>query len=203
MSRRLFTTIVAAVSALGLAACTSSTGTHTQSVPPSASSTPTKPSPPTPPSSSSTVSPQGEAATAAYVEFAKASRLAEEAPGDQKRFTAVKAHAVDPALGNEGVTLFNYQRAGIAFKGQPPAPRVKVKLLGPDTKPYPTATLVDCPTVSSTWMAYDTKTHQVVPIKFPGETAKPPHPTTANLIYYAGRWAVQKITTDVRQTCAP
>ncbi len=207
MSRRLPAATGIVCSMLVLAAC-SSTGTHTQSPPPtssppSSSSTLPQSSSPAPTSGSPSIAPQEKAAMTAYIAFAKASRSAEEQPSDKSRFNSVRAHAVDPALANEGETLFNYQRANIAFKGQPPSPRVSVMVLAPAAKPYPTATVIDCPTISSRWKAYDTKTHNVVPIKYPGETAKPPHPTTANLIYYGGRWAVQKITTDVRQTCAP
>ncbi len=209
MSRRVVGAVIAVASAaIALTACSGSTGTHTHSGPPSSSSASTSASPtpaPSSPEPSSTVTtpaPEGTAAVAAYTAFAVASRAAEERPGDQQRFTTIKAHAVDPALANEGLTLFNYQRANIAFIGKPPTPRVRVEQVDAAAKPYPTATVVDCPANSATWKAYDTKTHKVVPITYPGQTAKPPHATTAQLIYYGGRWAVQTITTDVRHTCA-
>lgn len=208
MSRRVVGTAIAVASAaIALTACSGSTGTHAQSGPPPTSSASTSPSPtspsssPGPSTSVATPVPQGTAAVAAYIAFAIASRAAEERPDDQQRFAKIKAHAVDPALANEGLTLFNYQRANIAFMGKPPLPRVHVGQVKAAAKPYPTATVVDCPALSATWKAYDTKTHKVVPITYPGQTAKPPHATTAQLIYYGGRWAVQKITTDVRRTC--
>ncbi|PZS32188.1 MAG: hypothetical protein DLM61_07270 [Pseudonocardiales bacterium] len=206
MSRRLFTAIAAAVSMLGLAACTSSTGTHTQSPPSSSasgSSTASESSSPPPTGTSPTVSPTEKAAVAAYVAFRTAAHNAEKNPADTAREAALKAYAVDPALGHEGGSLISYVTGDIAWGGTPPAARVSVTAVQPASKPYPMVTLRDCPTAAPSWKPYNIKTHKPVPVQFPGSTAPPPHAITATVIYYRSRWLVQTSVTEVKKTCAP
>lgn len=211
MSRRLVETAVAvAIGAVALTACTSSTGTHTQSGPPPSSSASTSASPTTSPSSSAdpssstpTAAPQGTAALAAYTAFQTASRNAEKRPSDLSRRKAIAAHSIEPALTNEAAGLLSYSVNDIAWLGTPPSPRAKILALQLGAAPYPTVTLRDCPTAAPSWKPYNIKTHKPVPVKFPGSTAPPPHAVTATVVYYHSQWVVQKTVTEVKKTCAP
>lgn len=202
------TASVVAVGALIIAACSGSTGMHLESPSPtstgrSTSSDASPTSPPTPTMSSPTVDPRVRAATSAYVAFDAAVHFAEKRPSDQSRFKAIKAHAVDPALAREGADLFRYQRGGVAFKGTPPPPRVSVKAIHLDARPYPAVALVDCPSLSSTWNLYTVKGHKLVPTTVPKGAAKPPYALTVAVIFYKSRWMVHGTRLNVRKTCAP
>lgn len=210
MSRRVVGTAVAVASAaVALTACSGSTGTHTQSGPPSSSlastsASPTPTSTSTAPSSAvTTPAPAGAAAVAAYVAFRAAAHNAEKKPTDTARENALKAYAVDPALGHEGGSLISYVTGDIAWGGTPPSPRVSVSAVEPAAKPYPTVTLRDCPTPAPSWKPYNIKTHKPVSVTFPGSTAPPPHAITATVIYYRSRWLVQTSVTEVKKTCVP
>ena len=204
--KRFLVAVVAAASLMTLAACDSS-GTHTQSLNPSApSSQPGRSS-----SSSDSPSPsqsdprpaEGKAATAAYTAFAMASRNAERRPTDLGRRKALAAHAIEPALTNEAASLVSYAANDIAWSGTAPSPRVRVVSVDPAAKPYPSVTLRDCPTAAPTWKPYNIKTHEVVPVKYPGSTAPPPHAVTATVVYFKSHWMVQRTVTEVKKTCAP
>lgn len=206
--KRILVVLLGGVAGLMLAAaCTSSTGTHTQSLGPTTPSS----SPTTSSSSSDSPSPsrsdprraEGQAATAAYTAFATASRNAERRPTDLARRKALAAHAIEPALTNEAASLASYAANDIAWAGTAPRPRVKVISVAPAAKPYPTVTLRDCPTAAPTWKPYNIKTHNVVPVKYRGSTAPPPHAVKATVIYIRSRWMVQRTVTDVKKTCAP
>lgn len=207
MSRRPLAATIFAVSTMVLAACTSSTGTHTQSPPPPSSSnapsTTPQSSSPAPISTSPNVSPTEKAAIAAYVAFRAAAHNAEKKPTDTSREAALKTYAVDPALGHEGGSLISYLTGDIAWGGTPPGARVRVTAVQPAAKPYPMVTLRDCPTAAPSWKPYNIKTHKPVSVKFPGSTAPPPHAITATVIYYRSRWVVQTSVTEVKKTCAP
>jgi len=188
-----------------LTACTSNSGTHTQSFSPSPSdpTTTRSSSPSTATSTDPADTPQAQAAKAAYISFEAASRNAERKPDDLSRREAIAAHAIEPALTNEAGSLVSYAANGIAWAGSAPTPRVSVKTVAGLAKPYPRVTLADCPTASLTWKPYDSKTHKPVPVKFPGSNAPLPHAITAIVIYYDSRWVVQKTVTEVTKTCAP
>lgn len=195
--------------ALALSACTSSGGGHpttsstrpSSTTPSNGTSAPTSKHPSTTTSTSPPPDPRSTAATAAYLAFEKASRDAERKPGDHTRRKGLRAHAVDPALSTEVGHLVGFASAGYAWFGQPPRPRVNVKSIDPGN-PYTVVTLVDCPTVSTSWKPYVVKGHQPVPVTYPSGSAKPPHALTATVIHYKSRWMVQKVVTDVRHTCA-
>lgn len=211
---RKFITVPAIVLALivALAACTSSssdtnpsTGPRvTTSVRSSAASTdPTTSSPRTGTTSSVLGDdPRSKAAAAAYSAFVAASYAAERKPTDLALVGALNVRAVDPALATEGEHLLGYRNSGIAWAGQPPKPRVSVQAITA-TSVYPTVTLNDCPTVSSSWKPYLVKSHKAVPITYPKGSAKPPHAIEAKVIFYKNRWMVQSTTTNVKKTCAP
>lgn len=210
MSRRVVGTVIAIASAaIALTACSGSTGTHTQSGPPSNSSASTSASQPPPSSSAApsssvtTAAPQGGAALAAYTAFQTASRNAEKRPSDLSLRKVIAAHSIEPALTNEAAGLLSYSVNDIAWLGTPPSPRAKILALQLGATPYPTVTLKDCPTAAPSWKPYNIKTHQPVPVKFPGSTAPPPHAITATVVYYHSQWVVQKTVTEVKKTCAP
>lgn len=216
MSRRLLAEATVVCSALALTACSSSSGTHTQSYSPPPthpSSSPSSPSrdpsmsadssSPAPTSTSPSVSPTEQAAVAAYVAFRAAAHNAEKKPTDTALENALKAYAVDPALGHEGGSLISYVTGDIAWGGTPPAARVSVSAVKPAANPYPMVTLRDCPTAAPSWKPYNIKTHKPVSVEFPGSKAPPPHAITATVIYYRSRWLVQTSVTEVKKTCAP
>lgn len=206
--KRGFAVFLALGLVLGAVGCTSSSGTHMQSPAPS---TPSSSMSPSSPSVSSTSSPSssdprpsdGKAAAAAYTAFALAAKYAERKPSDLARRKALAAHAIEPALTNEAGSLVSYAANNIVWAGTPPTPRVRVITVLPASKPYPTVTLRDCPTAAPTWKPYDSKTHKVVPVQFPGSKAPPPHAVTVTVVYYKSRWMVQKTVTQVTKTCAP
>lgn len=199
--------LLAALIALG--GCTSSGGTDPSSVPPSSpgsssisalSNPPTSSAPSSPTTTSSGTDPRGKAATRAYLAFVAASFNAERKPTDQSRIAAIKAHAVDPALVQEGEDLFQYRQSHIEWRGTPPSSRVSLGSVN-FSGTYPTVTLVDCPTVSKTWRPYDTRTGK--PLKLVPPKVAPPWPTNAKIIYYRGNWMVQTAKADMSRTCKP
>lgn len=99
--------------------------------------------------------------------------------------------------------MVSYAANDIAWSGTAPSPRVKVVSVAAAAKPYPTVTLRDCPTAAPTWKPYNIKTHKVVPVKYPGSTAPPPHAVTATVIYFKSHWMVQRTVTAVTKTCVP
>jgi hypothetical protein len=155
----------------------------------------------TPSSTSPGDDPRGKAAAAAYLAFINASHAAERNPANGNLLNAVRAAAVDPALAVEGEHLFGYRTSGIAWSGQPPVSRLTVEKISDGAAPA--VTLVDCPTLSPSWQPYLLSTHKPVPVTFPPGSAKPPHATTARVIYYKSRWMVQSTTTEVKATCTP
>ncbi len=202
MMTRLAGMAAAALAAVIIAACTASSGTHTQPAPSSLSGgSLTSRSSPTP--SDKPVDSRVHAATIAYIAFTNAVQHADENPMDVSREQAIKAHAIDPALANEGGHLVGFRTEGIAWSGHPPAARVSVAAVDPAAQPYPIVVLVDCPTVSGSWKPYDVKTHQQVPVTYPKGSAPPPHASTATVVSYHSRWVVQKTVTNVTKTCAP
>lgn len=97
----------------------------------------------------------------------------------------------------------SYAANNIIWSGTAPTPRVTVVTASPGGKPYPTVMLRDCPTAAPTWKPYNAKTHKVIPVKFPGSNAPPPHAVTVAVVFYKSRWMVRKTVTEVTKTCAP
>lgn len=202
--------LVAAALLLGVAGCTSSGSAGPSTSPPASSSpapdsttaTSASTSSTAPPSSSSsaTADSQGQAAIAAYLAFTRASDAAERKPADLSRVKAIKAHSVDPALGKEGASLFDFRQSHIEWRGTPPTSRVKVTSAS-TTGAHPTVTLRDCPTVSKTWRPYDSRTGK--PLKLVKPKVAPPWAATVTVINYKGRWVVQTTKVDMSRTCTP
>lgn len=193
---------------LVLTACTSSSGlpSPTSSNPGQPSTSGTSPAPSTSApdpktSSSSTTSPAAvTAAERAYTAYLADTYAAERSPG-RNHAAQLKAHAVDPALGTIEALLTKLQLAGIANRGTPPRPRVRVTKQDLGAHPWPVVTLVDCPTVSPSWVAYDVTTGK--PVKVVPNPVKPPYAITAMVIKYKGRWMVSETTVDRKHTCTP
>ena len=129
-----------------------------------------------------------------------ASFTAERKPTDLSRIASIKAHAVDPALAQEGENLFQDRQSHIEWRGTPPSSRVRVTSVAANGT-YPTVTLVDCPTVSKTWRPYDARTGK--PLKLVPPKVAPPWPTNAKVIYYRHQWVVQTAKADMSRTCQP
>jgi hypothetical protein len=188
-----------------LVACTSSTGGTDPSTS-SNSPTPTGTAPTsstpvtsTPPSSPAPTASQTKAALAAYSAFTNAVNQAQRKPGRVSK--ALALHAIDPALGTARGVLTQFQVSNIEWHGTPPASRTRVLSAKPAATPYPTVTIVDCPTVSTTWRPFNSKTGK--PVKTVKPKVAPPWATTATVALYKGKWMVQTEKTDMTRTCAP
>ena len=140
------------------------------------------------------------AAQAAYLTYTAATYEAERTP-EQDHNAELTSLAVDPALGTFQGLLTQLQVAGIANQGTPPTPRPKVTKTDLSAQPYPTVTIVDCPTVSPTWLAYDVTTGQ--PVTVVPNPVQPPYAVTASVIQYKGKWVVSSTSADRNHTCAP
>lgn len=189
-----------------LGGCTSSGGTDSSSTPASSPGSSTISTPSTPPTSSSpsspapSNSPESTAAVTVYRRWAAATYAAERSPA-KNHTTDLRALAVDPALGTFQGLLTQLQVAGIANRGTPPTSRTRVLRTELAAKPYPKVTVVDCPTVSPTWVAYDVKTGK--PVKVTPNPVKPPYAITAEVIKLKGNWVVYRTTADRKHTCSP
>jgi hypothetical protein len=188
-------------------ACTSSSGgnpsespTPTSSSSVSLTSQPVTPSSSVPTTPKSTAQPEATVARSAYGKYTEATYDAERSP--QRDHNAVLTSlAIDPALGTFQGLLTKLQLAGIANRGTPPRSRVKVTKTDLNAKPWPTVTIVDCPTVSSSWVAYDVKTGK--PVKVVPNPVNPPYAVTATVIRYKGTWVVYRTKADRNHTCVP
>lgn len=200
----MFIVIIAAV-----AGCTSPSGgdptkastragpTSTRSATTSESANQSSTAPSTPKSSAP---PEAAAAQSAYLKYTAATYQAERSP--QKDHNAeLTTLAVDPALGTFQGLLTQLQIAGIANRGTPPTSRVKVTKTDLSARPYPTVTVVDCPTVSPSWIAYDVKTGK--PVTVVPNPVKPPYAVSASVIQYKGKWVVYSTKADRNHTCVP
>ena len=197
---------------VALAACTSSGGddpTTSASSPSSVTSSgaqtgtsstaPSSTAPTTASSSVATPPPQTKAALAAYTAFTNATNEAQRTPSRVSKQLA--QYAIDPALGTARGVLTQFQVSNIEWHGTPPASRTRVVRNNPTAQPYPTVTLIDCPTLSSTWRPYNTKTGK--PVKTVTPKVAPPWATTATIALYKGKWMVQIEKTDMTRTCTP
>ena len=212
MARRTFTlALIVPALMIALAACTSSGGvgpTTSASSPSSVTSSgsqtsmstaPSSTAPTTASSSASTPPSQAKAALAAYTAFTGATDEAQRTPSRVSK--QLEQYAIDPALGTARGVLTQFQVSNIEWHGTPPASRTRVVRSNPTAQPYPTVTLIDCPTVSSTWRPYSTKTGKPVTTVKP--KVAPPWATTATIALYKGKWAVQFEKTDMTRTCTP
>lgn len=128
-----------------------------------------------------------------------ASNEAERAPARISK--TLEQYAIDPALGTEQGLLTQFQVNNIDWRGTPPTSRPQVVKTGFAATPYPNVTVVDCPTVSSTWRPYNSKTGK--PLTLVKPKVAPPWATTATVALYRGKWMVQTEKTDMTRTCKP
>jgi hypothetical protein len=139
----------------------------------------------------------------AYRAFTKAEQISERTPpknvsdsyasgGDFTRY------AFDPARRDLISAVLALTQGGIAFRGTPPAPRIKVTSVR-TSGGGPTVVLSNCPTPAPSWVAYLRKNGKVVNAKSPG--APLPHLMTVTVIYVQNRWGVSKIVPDTKHTC--
>lgn len=192
-----------------VAGCTSSSGgdpSRSPSTTKSVTSTAATSSPVSSPGTSSSApstappaDPRSKAALAAYNAFVSASDTAERDPSRISKL--LPRYAIDPALGTEQGLLTQFQVNNIQWRGTPPTSRARVVKTGFAATPYPNVTVVDCPTVSSSWRPYDTKTGKPLPLVKP--KVAPPWATTATVALYKGKWVVQTTKTDMTRTCKP
>jgi hypothetical protein len=206
VTRPVITAFLVGVVMLLLPSCTSS-GVGSSSSPPATS--PSSSDSPTPTTSSSapitsTSSPTdtgtSAAAVAAYNRWAKATYEAERSPGKNHN-QQLSALAVDPALGTFQGFLSQLQIAGIANRGTSPRPRAKAIAGDLSAQPYPTVTVVDCPTVSASWKPYNVQTGK--PVKVVPNPVKPPYAVTAKVIKFKDKWVVDQTKADRNHTCSP
>jgi hypothetical protein len=129
----------------------------------------------------------------------KAGNRAERSPAKPPQ--SLTRYAIDPALGTFQGLLAQFQLDNIEWRGTPPVSRPKVTSTRFDAQPYATVTIVDCPTLSSTWRPYNSKTGK--PMKLVKPKVAPPWATTATVVLYHGRWMVHATTTDMTRTCKP
>ncbi len=198
-----------------LAACSSSSGdraTPTPSVSLGGSTSPAGVSsthsfaPPSPTDSGSTTSqsdPAVRQALDAFAHYITASYNAERAPrqvaGSYPAASDFPRYAFDPMLTQENAYIASLAANDQAFRGTPPTPRVRVSQADLDAKPHPTVVLTNCPTPAPTWVAYDTKTGKRV--SYAATKVPPPYLSTVTVIFYEGRWGVQKTSVNSEQTC--
>jgi hypothetical protein len=138
---------------------------------------------------------------AAYQHFVDAGNTAERTPSKIANSKALSSFAIDPALGSEQSDITNFQLQNIEWRGTPPVTRARVMKTNFAAKPYSAVTIVDCPTVSSTWRPFNTQTGK--PLKLVKPKVAPPWATTATVVLYRGKWMVQTEKTDMNRTCTP
>ena len=198
MTRRGSRAVLVAAACVGLlsTACsggsspTLETPTSTGATTPSVSATPT-----------SSIDPNAQPAVATYEAFVVASRAATEDPqafasGKNEDFTR---SSFDPIQGLFTAYVMGLAREQAAFRGTPPRPRIRVKSVELDAKPYPRVVLLDCQTPAPTWEKYLTKTGKSVPSA--NGKVPPPYELTVEVIYYEGRWGASTVSSDKSRTC--
>lgn len=217
--RNLAGTIGVAVGAMLLASgCSSSSGTHTQSVPATSSSTATSPasvgsrtsSSPTDPSSPSlstgkssapvatpTVTPPAQGAVNAYVASYNAGIAALRDPASADLSWIAKYETGKFRTQDE--QSFAYLKAHhLAYRGATPDPNVKVQsVVSPKFVILTSCQIVDR---SHPWVQYDTRTGKAVPR---GNTRTPPPPYLLQLFMKLDgpEWQVSSVAQDTRKTC--
>jgi hypothetical protein len=105
----------------------------------------------------------------------------------------------DPLRAQYESAIWTLKLQGIAYRGVPPQPHVKVKSIDLNASPWPAVVLTDCQTNNENWRVYNVKTGAVLPRTTP--SIPPPYVATATVILYKNRWGVSKITVDTSRTC--
>jgi hypothetical protein len=205
---------VAALAAVAvmLTGCQSS-GTHLQSAPPSTTVSAPPSSSATPSSNASTpsaststsqkvvqfptptVTPPAQDAVAAYI---AATNLSAEIDRDPAHADVAKfdQYVTGDAKTQIDAVYASQKREGVAFRGTPAAPRLKVFGASPMT-----VTLGNCPLPSKRdpYTMYHVKTGQPVPT--PTLNPPPPYQLVATMSLVDGHWKVSRIIQDPSRTC--
>lgn len=208
--KRVVVAVVAFAASVSLAACGSS-GTHTQSLSPSApSSDPTSSSPSVSPSSSSvsstakpttpavptpSVSAAAQPAVNAYVALytLTGSLYADPAhanTADLSKYESAKL------VSNDVATLKQLAAADLAYRGTLPGLRLKVVLTSPTT-----ITLTNCGLLSKSdpYEQYNVKTGKTA--ASPTAAVPPPYLKVLTIQKSGDRWLLQSIATNTARTC--
>jgi hypothetical protein len=147
-------------------------------------------------------SPVGRAVSA-YRRFAEAAAEAERHPRALGHGAAPSANfsrfSYDPFRTTFAEYVVSLREQGVAFRGVPSIPRVRVRSSNLNAKPYPTVHLTDCPTPSSSWQEFVVATGRVVPSTKP--KVKPPYLISITMIRVGGRWGASRVSPDTSATC--
>lgn len=153
--------------------------------------------------STSAIDPQARPAVGAYESFWKASAAALRAPvafnaklPPDADFTR---YSWDPARTTYRGYVAGLAEDGVAFRGTPPEPRLRVESVDLEAKPYPVVTLKDCQTPAPDWQSYVVRTGERAPEAT--QSPPPPYEITAKMIFYQNRWGLQDTSTDTSRTC--
>lgn len=163
------------------------------------SSTPTTPSPP--PRSDQvptpSVTPAAQGAVDAYIAFYNASTADDRDPAH------ADLSALNRYLSGKARTLFDgiyadMKNSGLAYRGTPPNPRVKVQTVGSPTF----VILTSCPLASSAdpYVEYHVATGQPVTAS-PPRTPAPPYLLTLPMTKSGGQWQLTDVVQDTSRTC--
>lgn len=197
-----------------LAGCGGSSGVHTQT-PTSDSPTPTASSPSNPSTSASTstssstptssipsiptpsVTPAAQDAVNAYIAFYGLSTAADKDPAN-----ADVAH-LDQYLTGKAKTLYDgvyasMKSSGLAYRGTPDAPRLKVGEIFSSTFMFLTS--CPAPSASDPFIQYQVSTGKPVVVKKP--PVAPPWKRTISMQKVGASWKVSDILVDTSKTCA-
>jgi len=211
LGRRIGGGVAAGLAVLSISACHSS-GTHPQSFSPSPSA-PGSPgvslstSPTSSPATSSTrtrppeiatptVVPAAQGAVDAYIGFYNAMNAADRNPtgadiAEINAFLTGKAHSLF-----DGVVA-SQARAGVAYRGTPEVPRIRVGTIFSPTF----VVLTSCPLASPTdpFVQYYVKTGK--PVVTPTPSVPPPYKRTISMQKINGKWKVADLLVDSSKTC--
>jgi hypothetical protein len=196
--------------AIALTASCSSSGTHTQSFSPSSTptdhSTSTSDSPPSSPSTSRssthasavptpTVTPPAQSAVDAAVALINAYNAASINPAHAD-LARINQYLTGSALKLFDNQLLSMRRAGLAYRGQPANPRLKVAAAASAT-----VALASCPLASATdpFTEYYVATGKPVPVTT--RNPPPPYLQAITMRLVDGHWKMASLVADSSKTC--
>jgi len=200
------------VTALLLASCGGNSGVHTQTPtagPSTSSSTtltfPTAPASSTPASSTGTVKPiptptvvpAAQGAVNAYISFYNAMNAADADPAHAD-MAKINSYLMGKALSLFDGVITSQAKAGLAYRGTPEQPRLKVgEVITPSF-----LFLTSCPLASTSdpFVQYNVKTGKAVPVSEP--SVPPPWKRTIAMKKVGGAWKVSDLLVDSSKTCA-
>jgi hypothetical protein len=213
VKRILLASIAIALLTGVIAACSGSSGAHTQSLSPTApgsdfssssastTSPPDSSSPTTKPSASWThpVYGQAQPAVDAYLSWVAAADAGLADPANFNAATASKFSAGEAEKVLVG-SITDEKRRGRAWRGVPWPSRVLVTSTNFHSA-APEVMLSDCPAVNNSWVEYVVATGKPVP-RGPKPKVPPPYAATIKVFKVAGsKWLVTSYEVDGSKTC--